>query len=597
MRNYLKLLRFLKDYKRLFGIAVGAMLIASAFRIFELSMLAPIIDRIFNQKPIIPPNQLPDFLSGIVQYLNELDPAVLFRTMPFVILLGMVVKHGFIYLYEYLMNDVTQRVMRDIRLGLYMKIQHLSLDYFSKKRTGELMSRITYDVGIIENAVSYGVTDLFVQSFTILGFVLTVLVIHFKAAVIIFFVVPMIIWPMIAIGKKLRKLARSSQERMADINSLLLETISGIKIVKAFSTESYEIERFRVKSHDFYKLFMKRVKRLKLMAPITELFGALCAIIMFLWLGRQVLEQQLSFGIFMLFFACMMSMISPIKKLGNVNAMVQQALSANDRIHDILEQEPTVQEKKDAIALPVISRGIRLNNVSFRYEQNTDKVLREIELDIQVGHMVAIVGPTGTGKSTLVNLIPRFYDPVSGTVTIDDINLRDVTLRSLRTQIGIVTQETFLFNDTIRANISYGTLNVSDDKIEQAARQAYAHRFITQLPQGYDTVIGERGFRLSGGEKQRLAIARAILKNPPILILDEATSQLDSESERYVQDALNQLMQGRTVIAIAHRLSTIKKADKIVVLEVGKIVGAGRHDELMDSCDLYRRLHETQFQM
>ncbi len=597
MRNYLKLLRFLKDYKRLFGVAVGAMLIASAFRIFELSMLVPIIDRIFNQKAIIPPNQLPEFLSGIVGYLNGLEPAVLFRTMPFVILIGMVVKHGFIYLYEYLMNDITQRVMRDIRLELYMKIQHLSLDYFSKKRTGELMSRITYDVGVIESAVSYSVTDLFVQGFTVVGFVTTVLVIHFKAAVIIFFVVPMVMWPMTAIGKKLRKLARSSQERMADINSLLLETISGIKIVKAFSTEEYEIERFRVKSHDFYKLFMKRVKRLKLMAPITELFGAVCAIIMFLWLGRQVLDQQLSFGIFIMFFACMMSMISPIKKLGNVNALVQQALSANERIHDILDQEPSVQEKEDAVTLPMINRDIRLNNVSFRYEQTTGKVLRDINLDIQVGHMVAIVGPTGTGKSTLANLIPRFYDPIEGSVTIDDTDLRDVSLRSLRTQIGIVTQETFLFNDTIKANISYGTLNVSDERIEEAARQAYAHRFITELPHGYDTVIGERGFRLSGGEKQRLAIARAILKNPPILILDEATSQLDSESERYVQDALNELMRGRTVVAIAHRLSTIKKADKIIVLQQGKIVGAGRHDELLDTCDLYRRLHETQFQM
>jgi len=597
MKNYLKLLRFLKNYKKLFATAVGAMFVASAFRVFELSLLVPIIDRIFNQKQIIAPNQLPPFLSRVVAFLNSLDPHVLFKTLPFVILIGMVVKHGFIYLYDYLMNDVTQRIMRDIRLSLYRTIQNLSLDYFSKKRTGELMSRITYDVGIIETAVSYGVTDLFVQGFTVLGFVLTVLIIHFKAALIIFFVVPMLVWPMAAIGKKLRKLAKSSQERMADMNSLLVETITGIKIVKAFSTEAYEVERFRSKSHDFYKLFMKRIKRLQLLAPITELFGAVCAIIMFLWLGRQVLEQQLSFGIFIMFFACMMSMISPIKKLGNVNAMAQQALSANERIHDILEQKPTVQEKEDAVSLPVISQGICFEEVSFRYEHNTDKVLRDINLDIRIGQMVAIVGPTGMGKSTLVNLIPRFYDPTSGRITIDGTDLRDVTLRSLRTQIGIVTQETFLFNDTVKANISYGTLNVSGERIKEAAHQAYAHRFITQMPQGYETVIGERGFRLSGGEKQRLAIARAILKNPPILILDEATSQLDSESERYVQEALNQLMQGRTVIAIAHRLSTIKKADKIIVLDSGKIVGEGKHEELLNRCDLYRRLHETQFQM
>jgi len=596
MKNYLKLLKFLKGYRKQFSVAVGAMMVASLFKIFELSMLVPVIDRIFNNKPIIVPNDLPAPLTGIIGYLNSLEPAFLFRLMPFVVLAGMTLKHAFIYLYQYLMNDITQKIMRDVRLSLYMKIQGLSLDYFSKKRTGELMSRITYDVGVIENAVSYGVTDLFVQSFTILGFLLTVFIVYFKAAVIIILVMPLLIWPIAQIGRKLRKLAKSSQERMADINTLLVETISGIRVVKAFSTEEYEVERFRAKSHDFYKLAMKRVKRLLLLAPITEIFGAICGVVMILWLGRQVMDGELSFGVFMLFFACIMSMISPIKKLGNVNAMTQQALSANERVHDVLEQTPSVQEKSGARSLPGIQDKITFEQVAFQYEKDSVKVLRDINLQIRVGELVAIVGPTGTGKTTLANLIPRFYDPIAGAVKIDGVDLRDVTFRSLRSQIGIVTQETFLFNDTIKTNISYGTAGVSDEAVERAATQAYAHRFIVNLPQGYDTVIGDRGFRLSGGEKQRIAIARAILKNPPILILDEATSQLDSESERYVQEALDSLMQGRTVIAIAHRLSTVIKADKIVALETGKIVGMGRHEELLKSCELYQRLYETQFQ-
>ncbi len=301
MANYIKLLRFLKEYKKLFGLAVAAMMVASLFKVFELSLLVPIIDRVFNNRPIVPPNNLPVFLTRIVNYLNGLEPVFLFRLMPFVVLGGMALKHVFIYTYEYVMNDITQKIMRDIRLKLYMKIQNLSLDFFSKKRTGELMSRITYDVGIVENAVSYGITDLFVQSFTILGFFMTVLLVYFKASMIILLVFPLIILPIAQIGKKLRKLAKSSQERMADINTLLLETISGIRVVKAFSTEEYEVERFRVKSHDFYRLIMKRVKRLLLMAPITEIFGAVCGVIMILWLGRDVMEGELSFGIFILF--------------------------------------------------------------------------------------------------------------------------------------------------------------------------------------------------------------------------------------------------------------------------------------------------------
>ncbi|MDP2652636.1 MAG: ABC transporter ATP-binding protein [Candidatus Omnitrophota bacterium] len=596
MKNYLKLLRFLKGHKLIFSGAVLAMLVSSVFEGIQLSLLVPLTDRIFTQKPIVlPSGKMPSFVVDMVNYLNSMDPDTMFALTPIVVLLLLLIKHVFVYFYQYLMNDVSQRVMRDVRQQLYAKIQSLSLDYFSEKRTGELMSRITNDVSAIENAVSYGVTDLFRQTFMIAMYIAIAFSLYFKAALIIFFVFPFIGYPISLIGRRLRKLSKQSQERMADINSIILETISGIKVVKAFCTEDYERGRFRGKNHDFYKLKMKSVRRLLWLAPITEIFGAVCGVLLILWLGKEVMAQQMSFGVFVLFFGSIMSIISPIKKLGNVNALTQQALAANDRIYEILDQKPSVEEAAGARALPPITRGIEFRGVSFQYEDRSGQVLKDINLEIKVGELVAIVGPTGTGKTTLVNLIPRFYDPSRGEVRIDGMNLREVSFPSLRRQIGIVAQETFLFNDTVGANIAYGYSDASKTEIEAAAHKAYAHHFIDAMPNGYDTVIGDRGFRLSGGEKQRIAIARAILKNPPILILDEATSQLDSESEKYVQRALDELMEGRTVIAIAHRLSTVVNADKIVVLEQGRVVGLGRHDNLLKTCPLYQRLYETQF--
>jgi ATP-binding cassette, subfamily B, bacterial MsbA len=597
MKNYIKLLRFLKGHERLFALSVMALMVTSLFEGFQLSFIVPLTDRVFNHKPIVLPSQVPKFLENIVVWLNGLEPQRIFWSLPFIVITAMVLKNGFIYLSSYLMNNIAQKVMRDVRFRLFEKIQNLSLDYFSKKRAGELISRITHDVSIVENAVSYGITDLFQQTFKIIVCVSIAFSIHFKAALVIFFIFPLLWFPISQIGRKLRKIATRTQERMADINSILLETISGVKVVKAFCTEQYEISRFKEKNQDYYRLKLKSTKRLLLLSPITEIFGVICGVLMIFWWGRQVMEGQLSSGIFILFFASIMSIISPIKKLGNVNALTQQGLSANLRIYDVLDKEPTVKEKPSAMDLPIIQKGITFADVWFCYDAESGDVLKDINLNIKAGQLIAIVGPTGTGKSTLVNLIPRFYDPRCGAVKIDDIDLREVTFRSLRQQIGIVAQETFLFNDSVKANIAYGTPEATFGQIEMAARKAYSHRFINEMPEGYDTVIGDRGFRLSGGEKQRISIARAILKNPPILILDEATSQLDSESEKYVQEALDGLMKGRTVIAIAHRLSTVIKADRIIVLDQGRIVGDDKHDKLLESCPLYRRLYETQFQM
>ncbi len=596
MKNYLKLLGFLKEQKRLFVVAVVALFVSSLFEGVQYTLLVPLTDRIFNKKQIVFPNQIPDFLRHLIEKLNTMEPATLLSILPWAVVVLMVVKHIFTYLSSYLMNDLSQRVIRDIRDKLYVKIQSFSLDYFSERRTGELLSRITNDVAVVENAISYGVTDLFRQTFLILMYVAIAFSIHFKAACVIFFVLPLIGWPLSRIGAKLRKLSKRTQENMADVNSILLETISGVRVVKAFGTENFEINRFRAKNQEAYKLRLKSVKRILLMNPITELFGLFCGIAIILWMGKQVMDEQLSFGVFAFFLSSILLIISPLKKLGNVHAMTQQALAANERIYDVLDEVPTVQEKPDAFVLPVIQKNIKLENISFRYESQGTEVLRNINLEIKVGELVAIVGPTGTGKTTLANLIPRFYDVSAGRVTVDGKDVRDVTFGSLRAQIGIVSQENFLFNDTVGANIAYGTPQATQDEIEKSAERAFAHQFIIKMPEGYATVIGDRGFRLSGGEKQRIAIARAILRNPPILILDEATSQLDSESEKYVQDALDKLMVGRTVIAIAHRLSTIKKANKIVVLDKGGIVGLGPHEALLTTCGLYKRLYETQFQ-
>lgn len=595
MSDYLKLLRFLKGHTREFSLAVFFMLISSIFEGAQFSLLVPLTDRILTNKKIILPNQVPEFFQNLVDHFNNMDVGTLFWVLPLGFFVMIVIKLATTFCYDYLMNDVSQKIMRDIRAQLYEKIQHLSLDYFSKKRTGELISRITNDVQTIENAISYAVTDMFRQPFLIVMFITMVFMIYFKAALILFIMFPLIAWPMAVIGKKLRKLAKGSQEKMADINSHLLETISGVRVVKAFCTEEYEINRFKNQNHDFYKLKMKGIKRMLILSPVTEIVGTICGLTIFLILGKQVVEGHLSFGVFGLFLAGILQVIRPVKKLANVHAINQQALAANTRIYDVLDAQPSVVEQADATELPVIREGITFHNVAFQYDEESGIVLKDMNLEIKVGELVAIVGPTGTGKSTLASLIPRFYDPTSGKVTIDGIDLREVSFKSLRSQIGIVSQETILFNDTVRANIAYGFDLATEERIEEAATRAFANQFILKMPQGYGTVIGDRGFRLSGGEKQRLAIARAILRNPPILILDEATSQLDSESEKFVQEALDRLMVGRTVVAIAHRLSTIIKANKIVVVGAGRIVGIGRHDELLITCPLYKRLYETQF--
>ncbi len=596
MKEYFKLLKFLKGHLRLFSLAVFFMIWASLFEWVQLPMFGPIlVDRVFTNRQIVIPNQIPGFAQDLINTVNAMDGKSLFEFIIWGGIILVILKQIFLFAHGYLMNDVTQRVIRDIRYRLYSKIQNLSLAYFSEKRTGELISRITYDVLAIENAVSYAITDIVKQTVMIFLYIGTIFTIYPKGGVILFVLFPAIGIPISYLSRRLKKITRSTQEKMADINSLLLETISGVKVVKAFGTEDYETDRFKERNYDFYKLTMKSIKRLLLISPITEIIACICGMLVVFWLGRKVFEGQMSFGVFISFFGCFMMLIKPIKKLGNVYAIIQKALAANTRIYQVLNEAIKVKEMPRPIEVPVIKDKIVFEKVAFQYDEKLEDVFKGIDLEIKRGELVAIVGPTGVGKSTLVNLIPRFYDPTEGVVKIDGVDLKDASFKSLRSQIGIVTQETILFNDTVRSNIAYGHFDAPQKNVAEAAKQAFAHHFIEEMPLGYDTVIGERGFRLSGGEKQRLAIARAILKNPAILILDEATSQLDSESEKFVQEALDALMEHRTVVAIAHRLSTVIKADKIVVLNEDGIVGMGTHKVLLETCPLYQRLYRTQF--
>ncbi|MBF0484203.1 MAG: ABC transporter ATP-binding protein [Candidatus Omnitrophica bacterium] len=564
---------------------------------FQYSMLVPLIDRIFtNQKMIVPNSHLPQFVAHLVDQINSMDRKYLLKIGLIAFMIGFVLKQFLTVTYEYLINSVSQGVMRDIRYLLYSKIQDLSMEYFSKKRTGELISRITNDVNVVENAVSYACIDLFRQTFMIIFCVITSFVLYPKGAIVIFFIFPVIALPISQIGKKLRKISKGTQEKMADINSHLLETISGVKVVKAFCSEKYEKDRFKVRNQDFYKLKMKSVRRLIIISPLTELIAGFFMVGVIAALAAPVMEGKMSFGVLGMFIGAIMLIISPVKKIGNAVALIQQGLAANSRIYEVLEAEIVVKESSSAVELPRFSSSIKIENVDFHYHQESGIVLKGINIEVKSGEVVAIVGPTGTGKTTLVNLIPRFYDPTVGRVAIDGRDIKEFTLKSLRGQIGIVSQEAVLFNDTVRSNIAYGMPNVTQSQIEDAAQKAFAHQFVMKMPHGYDTMVGDRGFRLSGGEKQRLTIARAILKNAPILILDEATSHLDSESEQYIQSALYEFMKGRTVVAIAHRLSTIKKSDKIVVIEKGQIVGQGKHEELLQTCQLYNKLYTMQFQ-
>jgi len=492
-----------------------------------------------------------------------------------------------------LMNFIGLRIVADLRNRLYSKIQDQSLTFFTKNPTGILMSRITNDVNLIQAAVSEAVTSLLKDSFMLLGLVFVIFYRDWKLAAIAMFVFPLAIYPIAKFGSKLRHFATRTQVTMGSLSALLQETISGARIVKAFGMEEYENKRFAEENERLFKLNLKSISVIGLSSPFMEFLGGLGIAAIIFYGGYQVINGQSTPGTFFSFLAALIMLYEPVKRLTNVNNTIQQGIAAANRVFDILDTVPDIQNAAHAVHLPKISSHIDIQDVTFSYEQTP--VLRHVNLKIRAGEIMAFVGMSGGGKTTLVNLIPRFYDVREGRILIDGRDIRDVTISSLRAQIGIVTQQTILFNDTVKNNIAYGDIAKSEAQIIAAAKAANAHDFITNLPNGYDTVIGEQGAKLSGGERQRISIARALLKDAPILILDEATSSLDTEAEIEVQDALETLMKGRTTLSIAHRLSTIRNADRIIVLVNGVIVEEGTHEALLEKKGEYCKLYQMQF--
>lgn len=497
------------------------------------------------------------------------------------------------YFQEFLMNYVGQNIVRRLRNSLYDRIQDLPISFFQRENTGVLISRVTNDVNVIKNMVSSAVAASLKDFFTVVGLLCVIFYRDWKMALIAIFVLPIAFFPIVALGRKVRRVTTGTQQAMADLTSSLHETFAGNKIVKAFGMETYEKQRFFSKTLKLFRLELKTVRFKALSSPVMEFLGGLGIAVVIWYGGSRVIAGTSTAGTFFSFMAAVLMLYGPVKKMSKLNNVIQQGLAGADRVFDILERESDIQESLNPVAIKRGPHRIVFKDVFFKYDDTM--VLKDINLCVNAGEVLAFVGMSGGGKTSIVNLIPRFYDVSKGAVLIDDIDVRDASISSLRDQIAVVTQEPILFNDTVRNNIAYGNRNASDEHIENAARAAYALEFIVNLPDGFETNIGELGGRLSGGEKQRLCIARALLKDAPVLILDEATSSLDSEAEMLVQKALENLMIGRTTFVIAHRLSTAAHADNIAVVVNGRIVEVGKHEALMNRKGEYFKLHQMQF--
>ena len=611
MSIYRRVLKYLRPYWKRVGLSILCSIAFSVFSGLSIYLTIPLLETLFHTDtqavqaaPSPGASVLPDWIKSAKDSFASAFQQLVFRDQAkdtllvicFIIVIAFLLKNLFSYLQSNLMTYVEQALIKDLRDALYRHIHELPLAYFTNERTGNLISRIMNDVTVVNSGVSATFYTMIREPLLFLVYLIICLALSWQLTLMSFVVFPLVLLVIASVGRRVRTESGLVQSRIADLTSVLYETITGVKVVKAFGMEEFENKKFAHENRGYFRTVLKVTKIRNLASPTTEFLSAAAGGVIIWYGGMQVLAQgSLKPSEFLGFLFAMFQLMPPIKELSSVNNRIQEATAAGQRVFEILDSEPNIKDAPGAARLTDFTRGIEFRDVEFKYKDG-ETVLSGINVNIAKGEVVAVVGPSGAGKSTLVDLVPRFYDPTGGSITIDGIDLRDVEIKSLREKIGIVTQETILFNDTVRNNIAYGLEDCPLERVIAAAKAANAHNFIKDMPHGYDSVIGERGVKISGGERQRLSLARAILKNPPILILDEATSALDTESEILVQEAIEHLMAGRTSIVIAHRLSTIQHADRILVLEAGRLVETGKHKDLLrNSRGVYKKLYQLQF--
>lgn len=600
MRELSRLLRYSRPYTPHLLASVVLMACVGAAQALTALLIVPIFDRVLDPASAEAPVRLftiPIFRHPV--YLSDLMPAAIHNVWTMVatgILAVFFIKGLCDYIANYLINYVGYSAVTDLRQTVFDRVVHQDAHFFEANSTARVMSSIMNDLEKIQVALSHILADWLRQSFSALGLLAVVLQIEGRLAIVSLTVLPFVLVPTLRLGRKIRRSTRRAQDDAAELNQVLQETLTGHQVVKSFGAEEVESNRFRARAEKLRDSNLRYVAQQAIASPVIEFFGAATIVGLLTYVRTQIKSGAMTMGEFTSFVIALLMFYEPVKRLTGIHNIFQQALGASQKVFEYLDRDQHVKEKPGAAKLARFEKSIQFDHVGFRYPSVPDGFkLDEIDLEVSRGQVVALVGSSGAGKTTIANLVPRFYDATSGAVRIDGRDVRDLRLASLRDKISIVAQDTFLFNDTVAANIGYGLRHATQEQIREAARNAMAEEFILRLPQGYDTIIGERGTKLSGGQRQRLAIARALLKNAPILILDEATSHLDTESERLVQSALQNLMAHRTVIVIAHRLSTVRRADKIVVMDSGRIAETGTHDELINRGGIYQRLHDMQF--
>ncbi len=598
MKNLHRLLSFVRPYSVPLLASVLFMAVAGGAHAMIALLIKPVFDRVLN--PASPDEPVLLFQAfGRQFYLDNFVPPQIHNVwtmVAFGILAVFLTKGLCDYIGNYLINYTGLSAITDLREKVFDHVLRQDMQFFETHSTGKLISSIMVDVDKIQVAVSHILADWLRQSFTAAGLLFVILHTDWKLSVVSLTVLPIVLVPTVRIGRRIRRTTRKAQDHAAEMSQLLQESFAGQQVVKAFATERHESGRFREAAQRFRSTTLRYVAQQALVTPMIEFFGALTIVALLTYARGQIKAGVMTSGDFATFVIALLMLYEPVKRLAGIHTIFQQAVGASQRVFEYLDTRTKVTERPGAIELQGFRRAITFEGVGFHYPNSKEGFhLHDINMEVGFAEVVALVGPSGAGKTTLANLVPRFYDVTKGAIRMDGVNIRDVKLASLRRHVGIVAQDTFLFNDTVANNIRYGRLDATDEEVIAAARNALADEFILKLTEGYDTIIGERGVKLSGGQRQRISIARALLKNAPLLILDEATSHLDTESEMLVQKALSNLMADRTVIVIAHRLSTIRRADKIVVLDGGTISETGTHEELVSGGGIYQRLHELQF--